>query len=537
MLSIGVAGAIALAGGYFVGRVSQPEKAEAQRGMSSSKQQRPQPSRAGASGEVNPNLLVELRKLGRRSGSHDQLEADAFPDVLLKAHGDDDYEATQSLLKRWAEIDREGMVDFFLEQGVIGLRMEARGWLSYEDLVLGLLVAEDPEAAWETALRFPRDQGCRRAVLGVIARESPDLAVELVLQNLDKLQGAGSYFDLGKEANRKLAIALARRVPFGAAEAAALKDVYFADDLNAQLEVWNSLDQGAQERTAAAFMPQHDDGGEAAEQFYQLLTERIESGTEDDAMLVGRFLEVYSERLMTTRGISDAVDWIEQHVDTRGRMGALNRLFLEAGEAGVARAEILDEFASLPAASRQRMAGWLIPSLFAEDLAAATEWVAGLPQDQSAASGSSALGRLMAKRPDEEIRGALLQLPPGSHSDNFLLSVASEQLGRLGFEKSIQWVESLPADRSQGAMGRIMSNWAVQQPGAAADYLSGLPEDAPSREEVVRAVAATQLNAPEQVRREWIGSLNASDRAMLREMIAQSARPAEWRAERMAELD
>ncbi|MGI9239150.1 MAG: hypothetical protein ACR2RV_00020 [Verrucomicrobiales bacterium] len=537
VLLIGAAGAIALAVGYLVGRVSQPGGAGATIGVTPSKLQRPDPPQERASVGVNPELLVELRKLGRRSGSHSALGADAFPEVLLRAHSDDDYEATLALLRRWAEIDQQGMVDFFLRQGVIGLQMAARGWLSYEDLVLGLLVEDDPQAAWETALRFPRNQGYRRAVLGVIARDSPDLAVELALQHLDKLQGGGPYFHFGKKANRQLAEALARRVPFGKAEAAALKDVYFADDLEAQLEIWNSLDAEAQDRTAAAFMPQHDDGGEAAGQFYQLLTKRIESGNEGDATVVRRYLDVFSKRLVETRGIADALAWVEQHAAPLGGMLALSQIFTEADQAGVPRAEILDQFDSLSAPSKQQMAGWMTQSLLAKDLPAATEFVAGLPRDQSGVAASNTLGQLMGNRPQQEILSTLLQLPPGLHSDSYLSSVAGGQLGRLGFEKSIEWAEALPADRSQAALGRIISSWAVQQPDAAVEYLAAMPDDAPNREVVVRTVARTQLYAPEEARREWIDGLSSDDRALLRVVIAQSDRPAKWRAEIMAELD
>jgi len=175
--------------------------------------------------KIHPKISEILGLNSRTIRRLNKLKKEDFRAALEAAIQDGDYDFVRELILEWVKIDPDSTIAFFLEQGKVSIRMGGGGDnYGFSEEVFGALVRSDPQYAVAAALRFPSNERYLNSVLEMIATKSPDLAVSLALEHLDRFPRRG-YIDLGAEANTMFAKALAQRELFGTVEKFALRSI------------------------------------------------------------------------------------------------------------------------------------------------------------------------------------------------------------------------------------------------------------------------------------------------------------------------
>ncbi len=472
----------------------------------------------------------ELRKflIGEARAVPDGLEASDFPDVVERALAANEDDKVYALVQRWAEVDLDSMFQFFLKRGKVALPMSFRESQSYEDLLFTAFVRRDPREAVEAAMRFPSNEGCLNTVLGMIAVQSPDLAIELALENLRFLKRYG-LIDMTPETNLALARALAEREPFGTLERDILRQLHSSGTAKESLEFWRSLSPEAQERTMRILIPGVDDGSPESGAIFAILKEKLATTGGNDSKLAADFFNVFAKRMIEENGLGSSIRWVEESFRIATATNGVFRLIEHASRLDVPRETLLAEFDELERSPlKTQMASSVVMMLFRNDPEAALEWAIRLPEEELNTKLMAHLGRQWSTVSEGRVLQAVSDLPVHPATDAFLREVANVRFQRVGGDLAMQWAAKLPEERIPTAVASIANVWASNEIESASNYLAEM-EASPVREAFFKAMALRRLQSGGNLE-QWIGSLDADDVGTLREWVDTQGHSPEWKA-------
>lgn len=311
--------------------------------------------------EVHPALLRKLRRLeGLANGRwHASLGVADFPDALFAAQDEFDYAAMDSLFRRWAEIDREGMVRHFLARGEVTL---PSGNLRYDDLSASLfqaLALADPREAARVALRFPKSFGYMNRALSAIAETAPELAVELALEHLGQWEATGGL-DLRPEGNMALARAMAGRENFGKEERNVFQGLLRNGQPKIREDIWHALSPEEQAQAVVAFVPGKKDAGAVEREVYEVYRTRIESGLPMGRSDMNHFFSYCAGSMIMDGGTVEALDWVEKFLGSEGIAAGADDLLATALQQGESIQVLAAEYERLsPGPAKAFLKAWL----------------------------------------------------------------------------------------------------------------------------------------------------------------------------------
>ena len=196
--------------------------------------------------------------------------------------------------------------------------------------------------------------------------------------------------------------------------------------------------------------------------------------------------------------------------DPAGRAAGLSRLAeaLSAADLATAIDALRAEAEGTPGA---RLRLLLLRRWAHQDPAAATTWLAGLPDDSNKAAAWSSVGYGLAqKNPASAV--ALAECLPSGQVREGLLQHAVQQWAARDLNNAVAWAGRLPDLKSRDEFLAIIAvEWAGQEPAHAAEFAASALTAGRPRDEAMLQIADRWMRvAPEQAA-DWISRFPASD--------------------------
>ena len=124
--------------------------------------------------------------------------------------------------------------------------------------------------------------------------------------------------------------------------------------------------------------------------------------------------------------------------------------------------------------SRREAIEELTTSLAKTDASSALQWAEQLPGDLSKKDALAITRSALARQNPAEAAGQLSQLPPGDSRNNLITTIA-EHWGAEDPGAAVQWATNLPEKELALAMWNLTGAWAQVDPANAANYVAQLP--------------------------------------------------------------
>jgi hypothetical protein len=193
----------------------------------------------------------------------------------------------------------------------------------------------------------------------------------------------------------------------------------------------------------------------------------------------------YLKRFLSLWNDSDpesAIGWIQKEV-ANPATNAEVRSFMEESSRSFEIKRLLDEGKMQDAialvlreAPYRNLTELVARKLAQQDPAAAGEWVATLPASEASASAARSVAATWNPRFSKEVGAWVERLPAGLTRDGALSGMVPA-IATVDAERASHWV-ALFSDQNQRESGisQVFEKWVWRDPGAALDWLRGLPE-------------------------------------------------------------